>query len=73
MASYNKPKAVNKNVGIIIIMSIFAVIGLACIIIGYGNEFLSWLKTFGIVICVLAFPVIVFIVYRMLIKRVKEM
>ena len=73
MANYNKPKTKNKNLGVIIVMSVFAVLGIACIIIGYGNEFVSWLKTFGIVIVVLALPVIVFIVYRILVKKVKEM
>lgn len=72
MANYNI-KAKNKNLGLAIVMSVFAVIGLACIIIGYGSEFLSWMKTFGVVILVLSFPVVLFILYRTLVKKVKDM
>ena len=53
MASYNKPNGNKKNIGVIIVTIVFAIIGILCIIIGYGSDFLNWLKTFGIVILVL--------------------
>lgn len=73
MASSNKPNGSKKNIGIIIVTSIFAVIGLACIIIGYGSEFLTWLGTFGVVILVLVSPILVFLLYKFFIKKVRDM
>lgn len=73
MANYNKPNGSNKNVGVIIIMSVFAAIGLACFLIGWGNQIVSWMKTFGIVILVITSPVIVFLLYKIIIDKIKDM
>lgn len=73
MASYNKPNGNKKNIGVIIVTIVFAIIGILCIIIGYGSDFLNWLKTFGIVILVLVSPVLVYILFSFLIKKVKDM
>lgn len=73
MGNYNKPNGSKKNIGQIIIAVVFAIIGTACIIIGYRNEFLHWLKTFGIVVLVLISPIVVFVIYDLIIKKIKDM
>lgn len=73
MASYNKPSTNKKSIGVIIVTTIFAILGAVCIIIGYGNEFLTWLTTFGIVILVLTFPILVFVLYHVISDKIKEM
>ncbi|MBR3208877.1 MAG: hypothetical protein IKF82_01270 [Bacilli bacterium] len=73
MASSNKPAGNKKNIGIIIVTTVFAIIGLACIIIGYGSEFLTWLGTFGVVILVLVSPILVFLLYKIVIGKIKDM
>lgn len=74
MANFNKPNESNKkNIGMIIITLCFALAGLACIIIGFGNEMLTWLATFGIVIVVLASPLLIFFLYTILSKKIKDM
>ena len=73
MASSNKPAGNKKNIGIIIVTTVFAIIGLACIIIGYGSEFLNWLGTFGVVILVLVSPILVFLLYKIVIGKIKDM
>lgn len=73
MANYNKPNGNKKNIGVIIVTVVFAIIGMLCIIIGYGNDFLNWLKTFGIVILVLVSPVLVYVIFSFIIKKVKDM
>lgn len=72
MVSYN-PNVNKKSLGTIIIITIFAIIGAVCIIIGYKNEFLSWLMTFGVVICVLMFPILIFLLYQLIKKKIKDM
>lgn len=73
MANYNKPNGNNKNIGVIIIMAVFAIIGVTCLIIGYKNEIVSWMKTFGIVILVLLSPAIVYLLYKFIISKIKDM
>lgn len=73
MAKYNRPAGIKKSIGTIIITSIFAIIGIVCILIGYANKFLLWLRTFGIVILVISFPILVYIIYKLILKKVKEM
>lgn len=73
MAKYNKPGGNKKSIGVIIITIVFALIGIACIIVGYGSEFLEWMKTFGIVILVLVSPILTFVIFRLIIGKVKEM
>ena len=73
MASYNRPNENKKNIGVIIVTAVFAIIGIICIIIGYGSNFLTWLKTFGVVILVLVSPVLVFVIFKIIIKKIKDM
>lgn len=73
MASYNKPAGNKKSIGVIIVTAVFAIIGIICIIIGYGSEFLTWLTTFGVVILVIAFPILVFVLYHLLSDKIKGM
>ena len=72
MANYNKPNGNNKNIGMVVITIVFAIIGIVCFIIGYNNEIISWMKTFGIVILVLLLPLIVFLVYKFIIEKIKD-
>lgn len=72
MANYNKPNGSNKNIGAVIITIVFAIIGIACLVIGYRNEIVSWMKTFGIVILVLTSPLIVFLLYKFIMNKIKD-
>lgn len=73
MASYNKPNGSIKNTGAIIVTIVFVILGLIFLLIGYNVRVLSWMKTFGIVILVLLSPVVAFIIYKIIIKKVKDM
>lgn len=73
MGKYNVPNGSKKSIGVIIVTTVFAIIGCICIIVGYGNEFLTWLKTFGVVILVLVSPILIFVIYRIIIRKIKEM
>ena len=73
MAKFNKPNGNKKSIGVIIVTTVFAIIGIICIIIGYGSEFLTWLRTFGIVILVLVSPILTFIIFHLIITKVKDM
>lgn len=72
MAKFNKPNGNKKSIGVTIVTAVFAIIGIVCIIIGYGNDFLNWLMTFGIVILVLVSPILVFVIFTMIIKKIKD-
>lgn len=71
MASY-KPNT-KKNLGIILITVIMAVIGITFLIIGYHNDVLNWMKTFGLITCILLAPLVLWILYNYVIKKIKEM
>lgn len=73
MAKYNKPNGNNKNIGVIAVSLFFAIAGLILIIIGYQNEIVSWMKTFGIVVLVISTPIIVFVLYQIINKKIKDM
>ena len=73
MAKFNKPNGNKKSIGVIIVTSVFAIIGIICIIIGYRIEFLNWLKTFGIVTLIIMSPILVFVIYKIIIKKIKDM
>lgn len=66
-------KTKKRNLGIIIVTATFAIIGLICIIIGFRDEMLQWMLTFGVVICVICFPIAVFLIFNMIMNKVKEM
>ena len=73
MAKFNKPNGNKKSIGVIIVTSVFAIIGIICIIIGYRIEFLNWLKTFGIVTLIIMSPRLVFVIYKIIINKIKDM
>lgn len=72
MANYNKPNGSNKNIGVVILITVFAIIGIACLVIGWRNEIVSWLKTFGIVILVITSPLVVYLLYRFIMNKIKD-
>ena len=73
MANYNKPVENKKSIGVIITTLVFALVGAICIFIGFGNEMLAWVKTFGIVVCVLVAPILIFVIYRLIKKRIEDL
>lgn len=73
MAKYNKPSKANKSVGMIIVTLIFIIIGIVCIIIGFKNDIVSWMKTFGIVVCVMLSPIVVYLIYKLVMKKIDEL
>lgn len=71
MAKFNKPKS---NVGsVALVSSIFAILGIVLLVIGYNVKIVSWLKTFGIVFIVLAVPIVIWILYNFINNKIKEM
>lgn len=72
MANYNKPNGNNKNIGAVILITVFAIIGIACLVIGWRNEIVSWLKTFGIVILVITSPLVVYLLYKFIMNKIKD-
>ena len=73
MTKFNKPNGNKKSIGVIIVTAVFAIIGIICIIIGYRIEFLNWLKTFGIVTLIIISPILVFVIYKIIINKIKDM
>lgn len=71
MASYNKMNGSKKSIGVIIVLAVFAVVGLTCILIGYFNQFLAWLAKCGTAMCVLAFPALIFMIYKLVKKKIE--
>lgn len=68
-----RPKKQRKNLIVLITMSAFAVLGITFLIIGFGSEALVWMRTFGLVIIALVSPIIVYIVFKMLNRKVEGM
>lgn len=62
-----------KSKGVIISTLVFAILGAICLIIGYKNEIVWWLKNIGIVLLVIAAPLIIYIIYKEIISKIKEM
>lgn len=74
MAKYKLKKERNKtNLAVIIVIIIFALIGGTLLLIGYKNEMLKWMKTFGIVLLVLILPLAIFVIYTSVNKKIKDM
>lgn len=74
MAKYKLKKERNKtNIAVIIVIIIFALIGGTLLLIGYKNEMLKWMKTFGIVLLVLTLPLVVFVIYTNVNRKIKDM
>ena len=73
MAKFKKEKGSKANLVVTIITLVFALIGGACIIIGYKNEFVWWLSTFGIVILVICLPVLIVVLHSIIMKKIGDM
>ena len=63
----------NKNKGILLVWSLFAIIGIILIIIGFYNDIVSWLVQFGIVLLVISAPILLFIIYLLIKKKIEDM
>ena len=72
MVNYN-PNGNKKNIVLIIITALFLIIGTAFIVIGCWNDMLSWFKTFGIALLVLVSPLIIWFIYKFILKKIKDM
>lgn len=69
-----KRKKISKaNLTLLILTICFAVTGIVCIFVGAYKEIVSWLLSFGIVLVVLALPVAVWLIRRILNKKVERM
>lgn len=62
-----------KSKSAVIVTLVFALLGTICLIIGYHSEFLWWLKNVGIVLLVIAAPLVIWLIYKKLIKDIKDM
>ncbi len=68
-----KSKKKKRNLTVAIIMSVFALIGLTFLLIGFGSEALVWMRTFGITILVIVSPILVIIIFKEISDKVKGM
>lgn len=73
MAKFNKPNGTNKSIGMLVVTLIFLILGIVCIVIGFKNDIVSWMKTFGIAVCVLASPIIIFIIFRFIMSKIERL
>lgn len=75
MAKFNpkKNKASKGNISILGTTLGFLVLGIVLLIIGCQEHVLTWLKTTGIVLLVLAIPVLIFMVHNIIIEKIKDM
>lgn len=73
MGNYNlKPGGNKTNVIVGIISAIFLIAGIALIVVANFTELVSWLKTFGITLCVMCVPLIIMIIYRVLKNEINK-
>lgn len=71
MGKFKKKK--KKNMVMLIVTLVFAVIGITFLAIGFGDEALVWCKTFGLTILGLLSPLIVYLIFRFINKKVDDM
>lgn len=72
MAKFKKKK--NKaNLIVLIVTLVFAVLGVTFLIIGFGDEALVWARTFGLTILGLLLPLIVYLIFQFINKKVDDM
>ena len=62
----------NKNKGILLVSSLFAIIGIILIIIGFYNYIVSCLVQFGIVLLVISATILLFIIYLLIKKKIED-
>ena len=68
---YNAPKS--KVGSLSIVTCSLLLVGIILVIIGFRTEISSWVKTFGLAFIVCAIPLIIFVVFRIINKKIKEM
>lgn len=70
-----KPKAKTSkgNISILGTTLGFLILGIILLIIGYKDNVLPWLKTTGIVLLVIAVPVLIWMVHGIIIEKIKDM
>ena len=73
MANYNLTPGGNKaNIVVGIISAIFLIAGITLIVVANFTELVSWLKTFGITLCVMCVPLIITIIYSVLNNKINK-
>ena len=73
MANYNlKPGGNKANIVVGIISAIFLIAGITLIVVANFTELVSWLKTFGITLCVMCVPLIITIIYSVLNNKINK-
>lgn len=71
MAKYNQAK---WRVGSLTLVTlIFIILGVALVLIGAYSQVVSWLKTFGIAFLVCACPLVIWVIFKVINKKIKEM
>jgi hypothetical protein len=73
MGKFKTNKANTKSGSIALVCGIFIIIGIVLIVLPNLTDIADWVSKFGIALIVLATPVIAFIVYDILKRKVKEM
>ena len=71
MAKFNK--ASSGNISVFWTMLAFVILGVAFTIIGFYSKIMHWMEKFGITLLICALPVAVFLIFRVLIKKIREM
>lgn len=72
MERYKKNNPKGKNGSIAILSGVMLALGATLLILGYNIQILSWMKKYGIVFIVVGTPILVLILYRIILKKVKE-
>lgn len=65
-------KSKKSSIGVTIVTLVFAVIGAICLVIGYQDQVLSWLKTTGIVILVASAIPLLVLGYYLIQKKIES-
>lgn len=66
-------KESNNNISIIKTTAVFVVLGLIFLIIGFFDGIAKWVKTCGIAFLIISVPFIIWIIYKVLMKKIKDM
>lgn len=68
-----KAKASKGNISILGTTLGFLILGIVLLIIGCQDNVIPWLKTTGIVLLVIAVPVLIWMVHSIVIEKIKDM
>ena len=71
MGKFNKPS--KGNISVLGTMIFFVVLGTLFTIIAFHDKMGKWLDKYGLTLCVVLIPVILFVVHQFVIKKIKEM